>query len=208
MSKKAFATVLKAVTTEQIDTMRTALTTAFETRAEFQRAKDPTRESIQDHLKAGIKALGTDAALKVLVAAEVDANFVNRSSNNGSAYNVYAVQKVIDLVAALESGVMHNAVNNAVSRSLFAFKNAGEKFTGEMARAAVSDKIRVQGQIAKLLVRHTVSAATAPTQMSSTMQALATLGIVENKGTKLEPHYEVTDTPQARRLAEIVAKAA
>jgi hypothetical protein len=208
MAQQKFSTIQKAVTAEQITEARATVEKAFEARAEFQRTKDPANEKIQDVLKASKKALSSDPALKTMIACGVDLAFVNKSSVEGSSYNVYAIQKVVDLVAALDTGIVKNAVNNAVTRSLFAFKSAGEKFTGEMARAAVSDKLRVQGQIAKLLIRHTVSPATAPTQMSSTMSALATLGIVENKGTRREPVYEVADTPQAKRLGEIVAKAA
>lgn len=208
MTKKTFAALTKAVDDQTVGDYRTGLTGAYDTRANFQRTKDAGNEKIQDCLKASHKALSSDAAVKVLVAAEVSSDFITRQTNEGSAYNVYAALKLADMVSALDSGVIGNAINNAVSRSLFAFKTAGEKFTGEMARAAASDKIRVQGQIGKLLVRHTVSASTAPTQMSSTMQALQTLGIVTNVGTRREPVFQLTETPQAKRLGEIVAKAA
>ncbi|WP_114217455.1 hypothetical protein [Ochrobactrum sp. 3-3] len=67
--------------------------------------------------------------------------------------------------------------------------------------------MRVPANIAKLLTRHTVSPSTAPTQASSTMQALETVGAVKNVGTERAPVYRLLDTPIAKRL-EAVAIAA
>lgn len=208
VSQANFIDMVQAVSAKRIETARKRLSEAYEARASIEREKDPSNHKIHDSLKASRSVLTKDAALQVLVAAETAPDFITQTSAEGKHYNVYAGQKVADLVQALHSGVIKNAINNAITRSLFKFRAAGEKFTGEMAKAAASDKIRVQGQIAKLLIRHTVSASTAPTQMSSTMQALQTLGIVKNVGTRREPVYELTDTPQTRRLEEIVAKAA
>lgn len=204
----SFKDIAAGISKNRIETARKKLAGAYETRAKVEREKNPENDKIHDSLKASCNVLSKDVALRVLLAAEAAPDFIMQSSSEGKHYNVYAGQKVADLVQALDSGVMKNAINNAITRSLFAFRAAGEQFTGEMARAAASDKIRVQGQIAKMLVRHTVSASTAPTQMSSTMQALQTLGIVKNTGTRREPIYELTDTPQTRRLEEIVSKAA
>lgn len=202
---KSFAAAKKAVTAEQLKSATTAIENAYDKRAKFEIAKGKGPEhKIHASLAASKKHLLQEGALRTLIAAGVDADFINSTTNEGSAFNVYAAQKLSDLVVALDTGIMKNAINNAVTRSLFAFKNANEAFTGELARAAVSDKIRIQGQIAKLLVRHTVDAATAPTQMSSTMSALGVLGIVENKGTRRAPVYGVTGSLAAKRLEEVV----
>ena len=44
----------------------------------------------------------------------------------------------------LNTGVLCNAINNAVVRSLLRFHQRGLEFTGDMAKAAASDKIRVR----------------------------------------------------------------
>jgi ABC-type microcin C transport system duplicated ATPase subunit YejF len=55
------------------------------------------------------------------------------------------------------------------------------------------------------LVRHTVSASTAPTQASSTMQALETLGVVKRSGSGKNPVFEVVDGPLTRKIEELLA---
>jgi len=97
------------------------------------------------------------------------------------------------------------AINIAVMKSMFKFRAAGLSFTGEMAKCCASDKIRIAASLSKELVRYTVSASTAPTQASSTMQALQTLGVVINKGSPKLPVYELTDTPATTRLQSLLA---
>lgn len=192
---------------EELDAARTKVGKAFDDRAGFEKRKNPDNDTIQTSLKKSRAKLVQARSVAILMSAGAAPDFITRSTNEGSAYNVYAADKVADLVNALNSGTIGNAINNAVCRSLFRFRAAGEAFTGEMARAAASDKLRVQGAIAKLLVRHTVSASTAPTQASSTMQALQTLGIVKNTGTTRAPVYALTDSPAAKRLEQVVMAA-
>jgi hypothetical protein len=144
----------------------------------------------------------------VLLAAGVDPEFINRQIHAGARYNVYALGKFADLVFALTDGPMQNAINRACMRSLFNCRRAGVEFTGELARASASDKVRVSEVLRKHLISHTVSAVTAPTQASSTMQALQTLGIVSTTGSARAPVYHVTDSSIARKAEEVVAKLA
>src|SRR5690606_11506121 len=146
----------------------------FDERSDFEARKNPDNDSIQKSLKKSRSALQRHQVAALIAATNVRPDFINGSRSVGSAYNVYAIDKVADLVAGLNGGFVRNAINLAVCKSLFRFRAAGETFTGEMARAAASDKLRVQGAIKAHLVRHTVSASTAPTQASSTMSALQT----------------------------------
>lgn len=181
---------------------------AFDARAAFQKAKDPNNEKIHVSLGKARGKLAMPSAAAVLIATSVPSDFISRSVSEGSMFNVYAADKVADLVAALKGGEVRNAINNAILRSLFKFRDAGEAFNGEMAKAAASDKIRVTGAQKNLLVRHTVSSGTAPTQSSSTMSALQLLGIVANSGTAKFPVYQLTDTPQTKKIAEVLKIAA
>lgn len=168
----------------------------------------PDNDTQPASLNKSRKKLALPSRAAVLIATGTDPDFIDDSRSSGNHYNVYAIDKVADLVAGLAGDQMGNAINRAVTRSLFAFRAAGEKFTGEHAKAAASDKIRISDKkIASLLIRHTVSAGTAPTQSSSTMQALQTLGIVKNTGSQKFPIYELTDTPQTKKL-EAILKAA
>ncbi|RWJ03483.1 hypothetical protein [Mesorhizobium sp.] len=193
---------------DAIEATRTVIAGAFDERAAFQRAKDSDNETIHRSLNKSRAKLIQEKAVACLLATSTAPDFITDSMHQGSAYNVYAADKLCDIVGALNGDVMHNAINIAVMKSLFAFRAANETFTGEMAKAACSKQIRIATpSLAKLLVRHTVSPPTAPTQASSTMQALQTLGIVVNKGSQKYPAYHLTDSPQTRRM-EAVLKAA
>ncbi|RWB95573.1 MAG: hypothetical protein EOQ56_27890 [Mesorhizobium sp.] len=193
---------------DTIEATKTVIANAFDDRAAFQRAKDSDNETIHRSLNKSRAKLIQEKAVACLLATSTAPDFITDSMHQGSAYNVYAADKLCDIVGALNGDVLHNAINIAVMKSLFAFRAANETFTGEMAKAACSKQIRIATpSLAKLLVRHTVSPPTAPTQASSTMQALQTLGIVVNKGSQKYPAYHLTDSPQTRRM-EAVLKAA
>jgi hypothetical protein len=197
--------LVDAVSEDDRKNMAAKVHAEFDARQKFEAMKNAENEKIQTNLKNYASKLGSLGAAGILTAISVDPAFINREISAGSRFNVYAIDKVNDLVAALETGVMRNAINIAIMKSLFKFRAAGVAFTGIAANAAVSDKIRVEKAMKDLLVRHTVSAATAPTQASSTMAALHTLGIVSNRGSKKHPHWELTDTPQTRRLEALLA---
>lgn len=179
---------------------------AYADRETFETAKNPTGESIHKNLEKSRAKLAMPSAAAFLLAAEVDPDFINHSVNDGSRYNVYAADKLADLVAGLRDGVIRNAINNAITRSLFAFKVAGHPFTSDMAKAAASKQYPVKEKALRdLLIRHTVSPSVASTQTSSTMTALQTLGIVRNTGSVKHPVYELMDTPATARLKEVLA---
>jgi len=177
----------------------------FDAREIAERQKNLDNDSIVKSLRKSRSKLGSLTAAAVLIAASVDEGFINRTIHTGAAYNVYAIDKVADIVAALGGSTMKNAINIAVMKSMFKFRAAGLSFTGEMAKCCASDKIRIAASLSKELVRYTVSASTAPTQASSTMQALQTLGVVINKGSPKLPVYELTDTPATTRLQSLLA---
>jgi hypothetical protein len=169
----------------------------------FEVKKNPDNANIHKTIKKIKGSLERTHAATLMVAANVSPGFINRTLQDGSKYNVYAVLKVADLVDGLTGAGLTNAINIACMRSLFNFHKAGLAFTGEMAKAAASDKIRVSDAVKKHLIRHTVSASTAPTQASSTMQALQTLGVVRIEGSRKHPTYAVIDGPVTRRLKEL-----
>ncbi|MBA8881685.1 hypothetical protein [Phyllobacterium myrsinacearum] len=208
--KPTYQTIFETFAQDEasINQTRIEVANAFDERSAFQKAKNPDNENIQKTLAKGRAKMIEGAKVAGLLSSGISSGFINRSVSDGERFNVYAVDKMIDIINALNTGSeLSNAINNAICRSLFRFKNAGEKFTTEMALGATSDKIRIQGTLHKMLVRHTVSANTAPTQKSSTIVALETLGIIRNAGTGKAAIYEVLDTPQARRLEEVLMAA-
>lgn len=198
----SFAERLAAITDAELDAQRVVIAGDFDERASYEADNNEDNLRIQDTLKKCRASMIQGRKVGAMLATATSSEFINRSISANKRYNVYAIEKVADVLDALNGGVLRNAITNAIMRSMFQFRAAGEVFNGEMAKAAASDKIRVQGNIKNLLVRYTVSSGTAPTQSSSSLQALATVGIVENKGSPKFPVYELTDTPQTKVMEE------
>lgn len=204
----SFKELFEKVTNEEADKVAHAAGSQIDAREAFEKDKSAKtgKDNIFKTLKKAREAMITHAAARVMIAASVDPGFVNGKLHDGSCYNVYAIGKFSDFVKGL-AGVkpVGNAINLAVTKSMFRLVDAGVPFTGELARAAASDKIKVENKdAAKLLVRHTVSASTAPTQASSTMAALETLGVVRVSGSRRQPTYDVIDGPVTRKLRDLL----
>lgn len=201
----SWSDMLAAVSDEDVLAKRDAIAAEIDARRAFERSKAPDNENIHKTLKKAADTLTHLGSARVLCVVNVDPAVFNRQVHGGSAYNVYAILKVADLVQGLRGDKVRNAINLACLRSLIAFETAGVDFTGEMAKAAASDKVRVEPKARALLRSHTVSASTAPTQASSTMQALQTLGAVVNVGSVKSPLYRMTEAPVAAELARLAA---
>ncbi|SER26866.1 hypothetical protein SAMN05216548_11438 [Faunimonas pinastri] len=202
---ETFDAMLDAVDEEEVDTMLHAIGKEIDERADFEKWKNEDNANIQRTLKSARQKMVRPGVARVLLAANIDPAFMNGSRHDGSRYNVYAIGKFADIASMLGGGALTNAINIACMKSLFRFRAAGLDFTGELAKAAASDKVRVEAALRKHLVSHTVSASTAPTQASSTMQALQTIGAVSVQGSTRNPVYRVTDTPVARKIEELLA---
>jgi hypothetical protein len=199
-----FEEMLAAITDEDAIVMAVLVGKAIDERQDFERAKG--NDNIQKALAKSRKQLATPTAARVLIACAVDPSMINRSVHEGVRYNVYALGKLADAIHGLSGGAVNNAINLACMKSLFRFKAAGKDFTGEMAKAAASDKIKVDTGLKGMLVRHTVSASTSSTQASSTMQALTTLGIVSRAGSHKNPTFTLTDTAVVQKLQRVIGE--
>lgn len=191
---------LQNVTDDDRAKMLTRIGAEFDQRAAFELANNPANTNIQDTLKKQAKKMTLPGIAGMIIATNVDPSVINRSISEGKRFNVYAIDKLNDLLHGLNSGHFKNEINQAVMRSMFKFRKAGVQFTGVAALAAASDKVQVDKAMKDLLVRHTVAAATAPTQSSSTMSALIAIGAVVNKGTAKYPIYELTNAPVVKEL--------
>jgi hypothetical protein len=166
-------------------------------------------KNIQGTIKKIRAQLVTKRAAKLMCAIRVEPNFINRVVHTGSAYNVYALGKLSDVVFGVTDGQVANAINIACMKSLFAFSKLGIAFTMECAKGAASKQYawKIDAAVRKHLISHTVSTSTAPTQASSTMQALVTLGVVSTNGAGKNPTYTLLDTPIAHKLEAMLAAA-
>lgn len=208
-SATALSSAMKQVSDAQADKYHAELGKNLDARAAYEKSKNKDNAGIQRTLSAVRKSLfiSRDAA-KAMIACKVDADFVNSVQHEGKRYNVYAIGKFADLVKALTTGEMTNTINRCITTSMFAVIDAGKNFNMSAAKGAASDKAtrELDPSIKKLLTSHTVSASTAPTQASSTMQAFQTLNVVQATGSKRNPDYKLTNNPAIKELRKAIAK--
>lgn len=199
-----FDSIVRSLDPAAVDEMVMDLAAELDDRSAFEERVDPDATSIHKSLKKARAAfVANKDTARVLLAVNQTAGFINRSISEGARYNVYAFGKLADLVQCLSEGQLSNAINVACMKSLFALRNAGVPFTSSVAKAAASDKIHnIDPAVKRHLIRHTVSASTAPTQASSTMQALETLGIVTRTGSRRDSTFTLTDHPAVKKLEE------
>lgn len=155
--------------------------------------------------------LALPSIAKVFMETSTTPAFVNTTRQKeagGKRFNIYAVEKMIDIVEALSGAKkVTNAHNLAIGKSMINFEEAGASFTGEMALCASSKEIRSQDPNVKLLNRYIVAKQTAGTQSSSTLNAMQALGLIINKGTKRAASWVFADTDQARAYKELLKTA-
>lgn len=143
------------------------------------------------------------------VAADIDPSFINRSIAGDKRFNIYAIDKIVEIVRGVDGGFLQNPIVRSVLLSMFNFRDAGLPFTKNAMEAAISSSVKVNERaMIKHLVRHTVSASTAPTQTSQMRHALTTLGIatrqVSGRNTEV---FTLTDSPTTRRLEQVLRAA-
>lgn len=195
-----FTAQMDTLKVKTIESYRDRMLLAFADRIVYERTKPKDSTKIVKNLEKVAQRLTSEIATKVLLAADVPAEFVNREHNTGNRFNIYALDKLADLIVGVTSGVFENKVNNAIVRSLFTCRAAEISFTPAVQLACASNEVRVSAGIDKFLTRHSMSAATAPTQKSSTLSALELLGVVSDIGDGRQAIYQLKANPIVRRL--------
>lgn len=199
-----FAQVIHGIDPDATKTVMDQMNLQIDLRRDMEIEKSAYNDNMQRTLKKVRATLVRQYAARVLIATSVSPSFITEQSREGEHYNVYAMGKLNDLVDALCGLPMKNAINIALVRSMFKLRDAGKQITRRILEAAASDKIPLKDkELEGLLIRHTVGHTTAPTQTSSTMRALETLGIVKFTGPKNATVFEILDTPQTRQLEQI-----
>lgn len=201
---KSFADLFNAVTQEQIEQQHRELIAAFEERARYEHEKDAGNTNIQKTISKLVKGMNTAGIVQAQVVVGKGAGFVNTSESVNMRRNVYALDKLRDLLYGAVTGHVKNFVNRAVLASMVRLEGKDAvPFTGLAAKACASDKVAIDGSYKALMIRHDMAESTASTQASSTMTALEDLGVVVNSGTRAHPVYSFTKSPLAERLREL-----
>lgn len=198
----SFKDLLAGITEARVAEEHVDLMAAFAERANFEKDADASNTNIQKTLTKLIRSFSTPGVARALIAIGVSKHFVNENEVGSKRRNVYALEKMRDILYGAVTGHMKNAINLAALTSLMRLDAINEPFTGEVAKACASDKTACPAHLKALLRRHTVSESTASTQASSTMVALEVLKIVTNTGTRNKPIYKLTDTALTRHLRD------
>lgn len=178
-------------------------------RAAYETNKNPNNIRIHKYINGNRRMLCSERAVRIMLACDVNANFINNHIKSDERYNVYAMEKVGRFIQQLDFAMSGNFINDAIFKTMWNFNKAGIEFDLDAAKCAASHFIRLkegQKHWAQHLVRHTVSKGVASTQSGSTMRAMETLGLVslvKKVGTRMV--YRLNDNPQVRRIAEILA---
>lgn len=200
----SFDQLMSEVPEDAITSTMNLMKTRIAERRQMEVEKDSYNDNIHRTLKNVEQTLVRPRAAQVLVAASVSPDFIIEGSRGGENYNVYAMGKLNDLVDALAGLKLSNKINVALVRTMFALRRNGRIVTRELLECAASDKIKVKDTtVLPFMTRHSVGASTAPTQTSSTLRALATLGIVKVTGRSASAVVEIIDTPQTAALEAV-----
>ncbi|NKX37334.1 hypothetical protein HGG70_05220 [Rhodobacteraceae bacterium R_SAG4] len=199
-----FMDMLAAIPETRVASVMAGVTAGFAERARFEAEANPNNSNIQKTLTKLQKGHLTPGVMRASIIAGAGENYMNVSEVGGKRRNVYALDKMRDILYGAVVGHMKNAINIACLSSLVRLMDVQIQFTGAVAKACASDKVAIDTHIKPYLSRHTVAESTASTQASSTMTALEDLGVVKNSGTRQHPVWAMTDTPLSKRLVEIV----
>lgn len=212
MAKKienvTFVELAKKVEDEAVKTRAAQLVANVDERAARETAKKADNDKIQNTLRVLRGKVGRSSFARFAITANVPENFILRSVRSTEMFNVYAVGKLVNLsdMVMLGSEAGWNEINRAIVASLFKCEKAGVEFSHKMAIAATSRQIAIDANLSKHLVRYTVSPSTSTTQASSTMQALATCGVVSKYENEAGADcYRLTETPLTAAFREMFA---
>lgn len=199
-----FDELMTAIPDARVQQVMASVAAGFADRARFEAEANPTNTNIQKTLSKLQKGHLTPGVMRASIISGVGESYMNVSEVNGKRRNVYALEKMRDILYGAVTGHLKNAINIACLASLVRLEAVQIPFTGAVAKACASDKMAIDTHIKPYLRRHTVSESTASTQSSSTMTALEDLGVVKNSGTRQQPVFALTDSPLAKRLVEVV----
>jgi hypothetical protein len=163
--------------TKAISDYRTQMQTAIAARASFETAKNAANTSMQKTLTDFAKSVDHDTLAEIMIACNVDATFINRAERVNARFNVYAAEKVANVVRYLASVASLNHYTLAIIKTAIALESEKQIMTQKDACNACSASLKSSDAKREKIVKsaryskHT-SANTATTQSSSSLNAL------------------------------------
>lgn len=164
-----------------VSEFRAQLIAAIDARAQYERDKNADNDSMQETLKDIRKSVDHDLIASVMLAANYDANRINRSERVNARYNVYAYEKDVNIARCAASVASLNHYTRAILLTAKSLKSADLKLTHDDAQSACSLSVKSSdAKREKLIVKYQkhTSAKTAATQSSSSINALQAFDIL------------------------------
>lgn len=193
--------------------MTNAFVTAIEARIAFENDKNAANTSMQKTLADMSKIAANDKIAEILVASNVDANFINRAERSNARFNVYAAEKVFNIARNLANVAALNHYTRAIIATCKALEDASLQMTHKDAVCACSQDVKHTDKTREAILRKTryakhISANTASTQASSSINALQVFNVLRetrdaNNNAVFALNYENETT---KKLIEAIAQ--
>ena len=173
---------------------------AFDSRAAYELSKNAENSNIQT-TRADLKAsVNHEAIAKLMMQANVSADFINRAERSNSRFNVYSAEKIINIARFAASAAALNHYTLNILKSIVACQIAEIDFTQADAVSACSLSVKVNSAKVALISQYQkhVSANTASTQASSSLNALLMTNLIyETRNAANVTCFKLHDTEYA-----------
>lgn len=159
-----------------------ALNDAIDARAQFEAGKNKDASSNIAKTLADIrKSVSHERIASIMLASNIDANFINRAQRADSRMNVYAVEKVVNVARAIAKVETLNHYSRFILQTAKVFAENKLQMNNDDAKSACSLEVKVkETKREKLIVKYQkhVSFSTANAQSSSSLDALCMFNVL------------------------------
>jgi len=193
------------MTTLTVADVRASVLASIDSRLAYESSKNSDNLNMQTTLQKLRKSFDHDAIASVMLASNVNADFINVAERSNARFNVYAAEKVQNLLAYVAKQSLHlNHYTLHILKTCDAMTKADMLMTHSDAVASCSSDSKISDKTrAKLVSRYArlTSANTASTQASSSLNALKVCNVIEEtRDASNNVAYRVRDTDAAKTL--------
>ncbi|TXN08923.1 hypothetical protein FV222_00180 [Methylobacterium sp. WL103] len=192
--------------TQNVAEYRAAFETNYASRIAFETAEH--NDNLVANLNKYAKNYFHDAVFDVLMTAKVDANFMNAKKRDDSFFNVYSVEKVLNVAKSAAQAETLNAYTRHVFLTALNLTRASSTMTHKDAQACICLDLKASPEKDAHIVRFVknIAASTANSQSSSSIAALRMFDVlVETRDEANNVAYKVNMTSNAtKRIAKFL----
>jgi hypothetical protein len=170
-------------TPEQVTEYRATLLSAIDARATHEATKNAENTSMQATLAQLRKSVDHDAIAWVMLASNVNANFINTAERVSNRFNVYSAEKVVNVARAIAKVATLNHYTLAVFKTAIALTKIDSALSHKDAACACSMSVKHTDSKREAVIKSAryakhVAANTASTQSSSSINALQACNVL------------------------------